>query len=78
MSNLAQITREIRWALWLTVAYIIGWVGFAYFSPEGKGVLGFPIWFELACLYLPLLFSLATYVVIKRCFKEIDLENTDE
>ncbi len=73
-----QIVKEVRWALWLTLFYILGWIGFAYFSPTGRGILGFPIWFELACIYLPILFTLAIAMVVKCCFKEIDLEGKDE
>lgn len=70
-----QMMREVRWALWLTLFYLIGWVGFAYFSPQGRGYFGFPIWFELACIYLPILFTLLSMAVIKFIYKEIDLEN---
>lgn len=73
-----QISKEVRWALSLTLFYILGWIGFAYFSPTGRGILGFPIWFELSCIYLPLLFILVIAMVIKYCFKEIDLEGKDE
>lgn len=73
-----QISKEVRWALWLTLLYILGWTVFAYFSPEGRGILGFPIWFELSCIYLPLLFILVIAMVVKCCFKELDLEGKDE
>ena len=74
MKHSTQIMREVRWSLWLTLIYLIGWVGFAYFSPTGRGWLGFPIWFELACIYLPILFVLLTTIVIKKYYKDIDLE----
>lgn len=74
MKHSTQIIREVRWSLWLTLIYLAGWVGFAYFSPTGRGWLGFPIWFELACIYLPILFVLLTTIVIKKYYKEIDLE----
>ncbi|AUI67013.1 MULTISPECIES: YhdT family protein [Glaesserella] len=73
-----QIVKEVRWTLWLTLSYVLGWVGFAYFSPDGRGLLGFPIWFELSCIYLPLLLILVTTVVVKYAFKEIDLESKNE
>lgn len=69
-----QLAKEVRWALLLTLIYILGWVGFAYFSPEGRGVLGFPIWFELSCIFLPLIFSLITVIVVKKAYKNIELE----
>ncbi len=73
-----QLVKETRWAFCLTIFYILGWIGFGYFSPEGKGILGFPIWFELACVYFPLLFIFITIAVVKLFFKEIDLEVNDE
>lgn len=75
MKHESQILREVRWSLWLTLIYLAGWIGFAYFSPTGRGWLGFPIWFELACIYLPIVFVLLTAAVIKTVYKEIDLEN---
>ncbi|MDO4697605.1 MAG: DUF997 family protein [Pasteurellaceae bacterium] len=75
MKHESQILREVRWSLWLTLIYLASWIGFAYFSPTGRGWLGFPIWFELACIYLPILFVLLTAVVIKVVYKEIDLED---
>lgn len=75
MKHSQQIMREVRWSLWLTLFYLAGWIGFAYFSPTGRGLLGFPIWFELACIYLPILFVLLTTIVIKTVYKAIDLED---
>lgn len=69
-----QLAREARWALLLTLIYILGWVGFAYYSPQGRGILGFPIWFELSCIFLPTLFILFTVIVVKKIYKNIDLE----
>lgn len=75
MKHSQQMMREVRWSLWLTLFYLAGWVGFSYFSPSGRGWLGFPIWFELACIYLPMLFVLLTAVVIKRVYQDIDFED---
>ncbi|WP_032850114.1 DUF997 family protein, partial [Mannheimia haemolytica] len=46
----------------------------AYFSPQGRGIFGFPIWFELSCIFLPVLFSLVATIVVKKVYKNIDLE----
>lgn len=73
-----QLTREALWAVWLTLIYLLGWVGFAYFSPQGRGLLGFPIWFELSCIFLPVLFSLIATIVVKKVYKNIDLEMNNE
>ncbi|WP_301099590.1 DUF997 family protein [Otariodibacter sp.] len=77
MKNQQQIKREVRWALWLTFIYLIGWIGFAYFSPTGRGLLGFPIWFEFSCIYLSILFVLLTIIVIRTVYKDIDLEDKE-
>lgn len=69
-----QLKKEARWAVWLTLIYMGGWVGFAYFSPQGRGILGFPIWFELSCIFLPIIFTLIATIVIKKVYKNIDLE----
>lgn len=73
-----QLTKEARWAVFLTLIYLLGWVGFAYFSPQGRGIFGFPIWFELSCIFLPVLFSLVATMVIKKVYKNIDLEVNNE
>lgn len=70
-----QLNREARWAFWLSLIYLIGWGGFAYFSPTGRGILGFPLWFELSCIYLPLAFTVLVYAVIKIVYQNISLEN---
>lgn len=69
-----QLAKEARWAILLTLVYILGWVGFAYFSPQGRGLFGFPIWFELSCLFLPVLFTLMAILMVKKVYKNIDLE----
>ncbi|QIM67278.1 hypothetical protein A4G16_07810 [Mannheimia granulomatis] len=69
-----QLTTEARWAVLLTLLYLFGWVGFAYFSPQGRGIFGFPIWFELSCIFLPIIFTFIAAVVVKKAYKNIDLE----
>ncbi|MDP8079644.1 YhdT family protein [Phocoenobacter skyensis] len=71
-----QLAKETRWALGLTLFYISGWVGFGYFSPTGKGLLGFPIWFEFACIYFPIVFIFTTLIVVKIVYKDVDLEDS--
>lgn len=71
----SQIIKEVRWALWLTLFYILGWVVSAYLLPNQRGVLGFPIWFEMACIFVPLIFVLLISFVVKTMFKNIELES---
>lgn len=73
-----QLEKEARWAVLLTLLYLLGWVGFAYFSPQGRGVFGFPIWFELSCIFLPIIFTLIATIVVKKVYKNIDLEVNHE
>ncbi len=73
-----QLTTKARWAVLLTLIYLLGWVGFAYFSPQGRGIFGFPIWFELSCIFLPVLFSLVATIVVKKVYKNINLEVNNE
>lgn len=75
--NHLQIAREVRWAVWLTLFYILGWAGCAYFLPNQAGVLGFPLWFEIACIFVPLLFVVLISIVVKTVFKNIELESQE-
>lgn len=72
--RLHQATREARWALIVTIAYLIGWVCCAYLPSDTKGPLNFPLWFELACLYLPVVFIVVAYWLIKIVYQDISLE----
>lgn len=73
-----QATKEARWALGLTIFYLFGWIFCAYFFAEGKGVFGFPLWFELSCIYLPILFVVLAYWIIKRVYQDIELESSEQ
>lgn len=73
----AQLNREAKWSVYLTLFYLIGWIVFAYFMPDGTGLLGLPLWFELSCIILPMLFILISMAVLKAVYKEVDLDNTD-
>lgn len=70
---LKQAKKEAKLAFLLTVFYLCGWSVCAYFSPAKNGLLGFPLWFELACFYFPSTFILLTFVVIRYFFKNISL-----
>ena len=69
-----QAAREARWALGLTIFYLIGWCVCAYLPDGSAGPLGFPLWFELSCFYLPVLFIVVAYWLIKIVYQEFDLE----
>jgi len=71
-----QAHREARWALGLTVAYLLAWVLAAYLPGNAPGITGLPRWFEMACLLVPLLFIFFCWLMIKRIFRDISLEDT--
>lgn len=73
----SQILKEVRWALWLTLLYIFGWAASAYLLPNQRGILGFPIWFEVACIFVPLIFILLISFVVRTIFKKIELESKE-
>lgn len=75
-----QAALEAKWALGLTVLYLFGWIACAYLPDNSAGPLGFPLWFELACIYLPVLFLVVAYWVIQIFYQDIDLdiENSPE
>lgn len=74
----AQLRKEALWALLLTLIYLIGWMIFAYFMPQGRGWIGFPIWFEWSCIYFPLVFVGIAWFTIKKIYKNVPLEQQKE
>ncbi|TCJ98297.1 putative membrane protein YhdT [Volucribacter psittacicida] len=73
-----QATKEAKWALFATILYLIGWCLCAYFPPHTTGLLGFPLWFELSCLYLPIVFIAVAYWIIKVIYQDISLDHQDK
>lgn len=73
-----QAAKEARWAIFLTLFYMLGWCVLAYGFSVEKGLLGFPLWFELSCIYFPLIFSLIVHLCIKYFFKDLALEDSNE
>ncbi len=72
-----QSNREARWALFLTLAYLIGWLVTAYLPDSTQGITGLPLWFEWSCLILPILFIILCILMIKLVFKDMSLEDSD-
>ncbi|MFV9997212.1 MAG: YhdT family protein [Arsenophonus endosymbiont of Dermacentor nuttalli] len=72
-----QSNKEARWSIFLTFAYLCSWIITAYLPGKGVGITGMPLWFELSCLYLPLIFILLCILIVKFIFKPIPLENKD-
>ncbi|GAA5109883.1 DUF997 family protein [Orbus sasakiae] len=70
-----QANKEARLSLYLTLLYLIFWIAFAYLLGDQAGLLGFPAWFELSCLFAPIGFIIACYFIVKYQFKDIPLES---
>lgn len=51
-----QAHKEALLALVLTFIYLLGWLLTAYLPDNTVGLTGLPVWFELSCLFLPVLF----------------------
>lgn len=70
-----QLNREAKWSIYLTLIYLVGWVVLAYFTPHKIGMFGLPIWFELSCLLLPLIFIILSAIVLKVVYQDVDLDS---
>lgn len=77
-SRYKQATKEAKWSLGLTLLYLIGWCFCAYLPKNSLGPLGFPLWFELACVYLPVVFIVVAFWLIKIVFQDIPLEDSKD
>ena len=69
-----QATKEARWALGLAILYVIGWCVCAYLPKNSSGTKGFQLWFELSCIYIPILFVIIGYWIVKIVFLDIPLD----
>ncbi|GAL07296.1 YhdT family protein [Photobacterium aphoticum] len=84
-----QAHKEAKWAIGLALAYFVWWFISAYaFAPSGtEDTLptlygGFPLWFLLACIVGPILFTVLCGLMVKYLYQdmslEIEPESTDE
>lgn len=73
-----QAHKEARWAVWLTIAYLIAWTLAAYLPDAKQGITGLPHWFEMACLLVPLVFILLCWFMVRFIFRDIPLEDNDD
>ncbi|UAN56959.1 YhdT family protein [Serratia sp. JSRIV004] len=72
-----QANREARWALGLTLLYLLAWSLAAYLPDNNAGITGLPHWFEMACLLVPLLFIGLCWLMVRGIFRDIPLEDSD-
>ncbi|OSM97395.1 MULTISPECIES: YhdT family protein [Lonsdalea] len=72
-----QAHREARWALGLTLGYLLLWIAAAYLPSSESGITGLPRWFEMSCLLLPLAFIILCWLMVRHLFHDIALEDED-
>ncbi|MEG0291917.1 MAG: YhdT family protein [Anaerovoracaceae bacterium] len=78
-----QIRKEAVVSIIMYIAFFLWW----YFTGYGIGeknnenfgyVFGLPMWFFLSCIVGYVLFCIAVVIVVKKVFKDFDLEETKE
>ncbi|MGF1726594.1 YhdT family protein [Photobacterium nomapromontoriensis] len=76
-----QAHKEAKWAIALALAYFAWWYISAYaFAPAGiEQTLptlywGFPLWFLLACIIGPIVFTLLCALMVRYCYQDMSLE----
>jgi len=72
-----QAHREARWAFGLAVAYLFAWLAAAYLPDSRQGITGLPHWFEMACLLVPLVFIVLSWLMVRVIYRDIPLEDPD-
>lgn len=70
-----QAHKEALWAVALTLLYMVSWAATAYLSDSETGITGLPHWFELSCLFLPVIFIALCSLMVKLLFRDIPLTN---
>ncbi|PIJ51090.1 hypothetical protein BL250_11145 [Erwinia sp. OLTSP20] len=77
-SRFIQAHKEARWSFWLAVAYLILWALTAWLAGTQPGITGLPRWFELSCLWVPVLFMFLCWLMIRCVFREMPLEESHD
>lgn len=72
--TLTQPAKEALYSLLLTFAYFLFWLISGYGLNNRPGITGFPLWFEVSCLFLPVIFILCTVLMVRYCYKDIPLD----
>ncbi|MCR4962547.1 MAG: YhdT family protein [Firmicutes bacterium] len=74
-----QLKKEALLTALLYVLFFIWWYATAYgFADSPVRVLGLPLWFFLSCIVGWLLCVAGTVILVKKGFKNIDLNQFDE
>lgn len=76
-----QAHKEAKWAIALALAYFAWWFFSAYaFAPDNvhsalpELYWGFPLWFLLACIIGPVVFTLLCALMVKYLYQDMSLE----
>jgi uncharacterized membrane protein YhdT len=77
-----QIKRESILSLSLYLGFFLWWFITGYGLSQGSPaqftyVLGMPMWFFLSCVVGYVLFCAAAFLLVKRAFKELSLDDGD-
>ncbi len=72
-----QANKEARWSFYLTLAYLAVWGVAAWLGGNEMGIFGLPRWFELSCIFAPLLFILLCWLMVRVLFRDMSLEDND-
>ncbi|MCU5771263.1 YhdT family protein [Erwiniaceae bacterium BAC15a-03b] len=70
-----QAHKEARWSFALAILYLAAWGLSAWLVGSEIGFTGLPRWFEVSCLYVPLLFLVLCWLMIRTVFRDMSLED---
>lgn len=81
-----QAHKEAKWAIGLALAYFVWWYVSAYgLAPSPENItempalyFGFPLWFLMACVVGPVVFTLLCAAMVKWIYKDMSLEIEQE
>lgn len=72
-----QASKEACWALALALAYLAVWGISAWLGGDARGITGLPRWFELSCVFAPLLFTGLCWLMVRLIYRDMSLEDQD-
>ena len=75
MNSIVSIARrEALLSVLLALLYLAAWATCAWLVPPALTLAGWPLWFLLSCLFNPLLFIVLCALMVRWCFKTVNLE----
>ncbi|MFD1007447.1 YhdT family protein [Oceanisphaera ostreae] len=78
MNKIVTIARrEALLSVVLAVLYMLGWWLSAYIVSPELTLGGWPLWFVLSCLFNPLLFIGLCVIMVRYCFKTVELDSPE-